>query len=183
LTAVVRSRTVALYARRGTRTLSNVILERIRIDLEAQRLDLLRSDRVVASYPVSTAANGAGERAASEQTPRGLHEIRAKIGAGAPLGTVFVGRRPTGEICTPERLLAEPNRDWILTRILWLRGLERGRNRGRGCDSMRRFIYIHGTPHESAIGTPASHGCVRMTNADVVELFDAIPPGTLVEIE
>jgi len=156
--------------------------ERIRVDLAAQRLDLVRGERVVASYPVSTAANGAGERSGSEQTPRGLHEVRAKLGAGAPLGAVFVGRRPTGEICTPERMRAEPDRDWILTRILWLRGLERGRNRGRDCDSMRRFIYIHGTPHESSIGAPASHGCIRMRNQDVVELFDAVAPGTLVEI-
>jgi L,D-transpeptidase YbiS len=156
--------------------------ERIRVDIAAQRLDLLRGGQVVASYPVSTAANGAGEREGSEQTPRGLHEVRAKIGTGAPLGAVFVGRRPTGDVCTPERLVAEPGRDWILTRILWLRGLERGRNRGGDCDSMRRFIYIHGTPHESEIGTPASHGCIRMKNVDVVELFDAVAPGTLVEI-
>lgn len=156
--------------------------ERIRIDIASQRLDLLRGERVVASYPVSTATNGAGEREGSEQTPRGRHEVRAKIGAGALLGAVFVGRRPTGEVCTPDRLVAEPNRDWILTRILWLRGLERGRNRGGDRDSMRRFIYIHGTPHESEIGTPASHGCVRMRNEDVVELFDAVAAGTLVEI-
>jgi L,D-transpeptidase YbiS len=155
---------------------------RIRVDLTAQRLDLVAGDRVVASYPVSTAANGAGECAGSEQTPRGLHEVRAKIGAGAPPGAVFVGRRPTGEICTPERVWAEPDRDWILTRILWLRGLERGRNRGGDADSMRRFIYIHGTPHESSIGTPASHGCIRMRSADVIELFAAVAPGTVVEI-
>ena len=138
---------------------------------------------MLASYPVSTSANGAGELMGSEQTPRGLHEIRAKIGTGAPLGAVFVGRRPTGEICTPEAVQREPGRDWITTRILWLRGRERGRNRHGSVDSMRRYIYIHGTPHEASIGTPASHGCIRMREADVVELFDAVLPGTPVEID
>jgi lipoprotein-anchoring transpeptidase ErfK/SrfK len=155
---------------------------RIRVDLSAQRLELLEGARVRASYPVSTAARGAGEQEGSEQTPRGLHEIRAKIGAGAASGAVFVGRRPTGELCTPELLRAQPERDWILTRILWLRGLERGRNRLGRVDSMRRCIYIHGTPHEASLGTPASHGCIRMRNADVIELFERVQPGTRVEI-
>ena len=136
----------------------------------------------MASYPVSTATKGAGEHEGSEQTPRGLHEIRAKIGAGAPVGMVFVGRRPTGTVCTPELLRTDPGGDWITTRILWLRGLERGRNRLGNADSMRRHIYIHGTPHEALVGTPASHGCIRMRNADVVELFDAVEPGSQVEI-
>ena len=136
----------------------------------------------MASYPVSTAVKGAGEHEGSEQTPRGLHEIRAKIGAGAPMGMVFVGRRATGEICTPELLRTDPGGDWITTRILWLRGLERGRNRLGNADSMRRYIYIHGTPYEALIGTPASHGCIRMRNADVIELFDAVEPGSQVEI-
>ena len=155
---------------------------RIRVDLGAQRLDLLEGEEVLASYPVSTAAKGTGEREGSEQTPRGLHEVRARIGAGAPEGAVFVGRRPTGEICTPEMFRAEPERDWILTRILWLRGLEVGVNRLGDVDSMRRYIYIHGTPDEAAIGTPASHGCIRMRNEDVIELFDLVEVGTRVEI-
>jgi hypothetical protein len=155
---------------------------RIRVDLRAQRLDLLEGERVLASYPVSTAAKGAGEREGSEQTPRGLHEIRARIGVGAPEGAVFVSRRPTGEICTPERFAAEPTRDWMLSRILWLRGLEFGRNRRGAVDTMRRYIYIHGTPDEAALGTPASHGCIRMRNRDVIELCDLVRPGTRVEI-
>jgi hypothetical protein len=155
---------------------------RIRVDLSAQRLELLQGERPLRVWPVSTAAKGAGEEEGSEQTPRGRHEVRAKIGVGAPLGAVFVGRRPTGEVCTPERALAEPGRDWILTRILWLRGLEVGRNRLGRVDSMRRTIYIHGTPDEAALGTPASHGCIRMRNADVIELFDLVEPGTEVEI-
>lgn len=164
------------------RTVWGVAARRICVDLRSQTLKLLEGDRVLASYPVSTAAKGAGEREGSEQTPRGLHEVRAKIGAGAPMGTVFVGRRPTGEICTPEMLRADPGRDWITTRILWLRGLERGKNRLGDADSMRRYIYIHGTPDEVSVGTPASHGCIRMRNADVIELFDAVGPGTPVEI-
>jgi lipoprotein-anchoring transpeptidase ErfK/SrfK len=154
----------------------------IRVHLRSQRLDLLEGSRVLASYPVSTSAKGAGEQEGSEQTPRGLHEIRAKIGAGAPSGAVFAGRRPTGEVCTPELARAHPERDWILTRILWLRGLERGRNRRGAVDSMRRYIYIHGTPEEGSLGTPASHGCIRMRNADVIELFERVEPGTRVEI-
>ncbi len=155
---------------------------RVRVDLGAQTLEVLDGDRSVARYPVSTARLGPGEDQDSERTPRGRHEIRAKIGADEPEGAVFVGRRPTGEVCTPEVFKADPERDWILTRILWLRGLERGRNRGARVDSMRRYIYIHGTPDEEALGSPASHGCVRMRNADVIELFDHVEPGTPVDI-
>jgi L,D-transpeptidase catalytic domain len=155
---------------------------RIRVLLGAQRLELVEGESVRVSYPVSTSARGAGEAHGSLRTPRGRHEIRAKIGAGAPRGAVFVGRRPTGEICTPERAAAEPGRDWILSRILWLRGLERGRNRRGDVDTMRRHIYIHGTPDEARIGSPASHGCIRMRNDDVIELFDLVAPGTPVDI-
>lgn len=154
----------------------------VRVHLGDQRLELLDDGAVVASWPVSTSARGAGEREASGRTPRGRHEIRARIGAGQPEGAVFDGRRPTGEVCTPDLVEAEPGRDWILTRILWLRGLEPGRNRGGDVDSMRRWIYIHGTPDETSLGTPASHGCIRMRNADVVELFDRVEAGDLVEI-
>ncbi|MCG8591678.1 MAG: L,D-transpeptidase [Proteobacteria bacterium] len=155
---------------------------RIRVDLATQTLTLLENDRELVSYPVSTATKGPGESEGSEQTPRGAHEIRAKIGDGAPERAVFAGRRPTGEICTDALAASAPERDWILTRILWLRGLERGRNRGGDVDSMRRYIYIHGTPEEDAIGTPASHGCIRMRNADVLDLFDRVPVGTRVDI-
>jgi len=130
-----------------------------------------------------SARAGPGEQQGSEKTPRGRHEVRAKIGAGAPVRAVFAGRRPTGEICSDELFAAQPGRDWILTRILWLRGLEPGRNRRGDVDSMRRYIYIHGTPEEDAIGRPVSHGCIRMRNDDVVELFDLVEPGTPVEIE
>ena len=154
----------------------------IRIALAAQRLDLLRGGAAFKSYAVSTAKNGAGERAGSHQTPRGAHLIRAKIGAGAPLGAVFRGRRPTGEIYSEELGRAQPGRDWILTRILWLSGLEVGRNRLGDVDTMRRYIYIHGTPDSMKLGSPNSIGCVRMRNLGVVELFDLVPAGTRVEI-
>ncbi len=155
----------------------------IRISLPAQTLELLDdSGKLVRSYSVSTSKYGAGEQCDSDCTPRGKHIIRAKIGAGLPLNTVFAGRRPIGEIYTPELGERHPERDWILTRILWLSGCEPGFNRLREVDTMRRFVYIHGTSDEQRIGTPVSHGCVRMRNADVVELFDAVTPGTPVEI-
>lgn len=134
-------------------------------------------------YPVSTALNGPGEQLDSFCTPRGRHIIRAKVGAGAPSGTVFVGRRPTGEILDHELYTSAPERDWILSRILWLSGAEIGRNRLGRVDTMRRFIYIHGTPDEEPMGVAQSHGCVRMRNRDVIELFDLVEPGTSVVIE
>ena len=134
----------------------------------------------VAGYPVSTALNGSGERENSGCTPRGKHYIRAMIGAGQPACTVFRGRRPTGEIFTPELAAQHPDRDWILSRILWLCGLESGKNRGPGVDTFRRFIYIHGTPDTEPMGTPRSHGCIRMRNRDVMDLFDRVCPGTIV---
>lgn len=133
-------------------------------------------------YPVSTALKGVGERNGSFQTPRGRHVIRAKVGAGKPDRSVFVHRRATGEVYCPELAARSPDRDWILTRILWLSGLEKGRNRLGEVDTMRRFIYIHGTPHEHEIGRPGSHGCIRMRNRDLRELFDLVPAGTEVDI-
>ncbi|MFN3586809.1 MAG: L,D-transpeptidase family protein [Moraxellaceae bacterium] len=154
----------------------------IDVSIAAQRLRLCENGQVLASYPVSTALRGAGERAGSEQTPRGAHIVRAKIGAGLPAGTVFRGRRPTGEVWTPELQAAHPGRDWILSRILWLSGTEVGRNRLGQCDSMRRYIYIHGTPDSEPMGEPRSHGCIRMRNADVIALFERVPAGTPVLI-
>lgn len=156
---------------------------KIRINIETQVLDLLDDeDRVLKRYPVSTAANGPGELSGSYCTPRGRHVIRAKIGAGQPENTVFVRRRPTGEIYTPELGAEFPGRDWILTRILWLSGCEPGVNRLGPVDTMRRYIYIHGSPDAVEMGVPGSHGCVRMRNSDVIELFDLVETGTPVEI-
>jgi lipoprotein-anchoring transpeptidase ErfK/SrfK len=155
----------------------------IRVSIDEQRLLLLESGRVVMDVAVSTAANGPGEVMHSECTPRGRHRIRAKIGAGAAPNTVFVGRRDTGEVYTPELRQQYPERDWILTRILWLCGMEPGHNRFGARDSMRRYIYIHGCPEEDPMGIPSSHGCVKMRNAKVIELFDRVPAGTEVLIQ
>lgn len=155
---------------------------RIEIDLARQQLTVWDGEHVLRRYPVSTSGNGAGEVNGSECTPRGRHRIRAKIGAGCPAGTVFVERRPTGEIHSPALAAAHPQRDWILTRILWLSGLERGRNRHGDVDTMHRCIYIHGTPDEVRLGVPGSHGCVRMRNRDVIDLFDRVDAGTEVHI-
>jgi len=135
------------------------------------------------TYSVSTARRGAGEKNGSLCTPRGRHIVRAKIGAGQPLNAVFVRRRPTGEVWSPELHGKFPGRDWILTRILWLSGCEPGKNRLRDVDTMRRYIYIHGSPDSAQMGQPGSIGCIRMRNADIVELFDLVPPYTPVEIK
>ena len=156
---------------------------KINIHIAAQTLELLDdAGNVLRRYPVSTAANGAGEENGSYCTPRGRHVIRAKVGAGQPLNTVFVRRRPTGEIYTPDLGAQHLGRDWILTRILWLSGCEPGYNRLGSHDTMRRYIYIHGTPDSTVLGQPGSKGCVRMRNADMVELFDLVAPGTTVHI-
>lgn len=155
----------------------------IRVSIAEQILTLLdENSQVVRRYSVSTATKGVGEERGSFQTPRGLHIVRAKIGAGVPENSVFVGRRPTGEIFTRALGDAFPERDWILSRILWLSGRELGRNRGGLVDTMRRYIYIHGCPDVVPIGVPGSHGCIRMRNTDIIELFDFVQPYALVEI-
>lgn len=156
-------------------------MSRIKIDIDAQHLELI-DDGVVRTYPVSTALAGAGEVNGSFCTPRGRHVIRAKIGAGQPVNAVFVGRRTTGEIYTPELEVRHPGRDWILTRILWLSGCEPGFNRLGPVDTMRRYIYIHGAPDSVSMGQPESHGCIRMRNEDVLDLFGRVPVGTFVDI-
>lgn len=153
------------------------------ISLPAQTLELF-DDRglLLRRYPVSTAKKGAGEQSGSNMTPRGRHLIRAKIGAGRPENTVFVRRRPTGEVWSRELAAQCPERDWILTRILWLSGRELGRNRLGAVDTMRRYIYLHGCPDTAEMGVPGSIGCVRMRNSDIAALFDLIPPYTTVNI-
>ena len=158
-------------------------MKRIHVSISEQMLTLLEDDQPIAHYLVSTALNGAGEISGSEQTPRGAHIVRAKIGANAGVGTVFRGQRSTGEIWSPALGVEHPERDWILTRILWLSGTEPGHNRLGGCDSMRRYIYIHGTPNTEPMGTPRSHGCIRMRNSDIVDLFERTPVYTPVLIE
>jgi L,D-transpeptidase YbiS len=155
---------------------------RIEVSLAKQTLRLLDGVGCVREYSVSTARNGPGERSGSNCTPRGHHIVRAKIGEGAAINTVFVGRRPTGEIYSASLAAQFPDRDWILTRILWLSGCEPAFNRLRTVDTMRRYIYIHGSPDTTPMGTPGSIGCIRMRNADIVDLFEQVPPRTPVLI-
>jgi len=147
------------------------------IDISTQRLSLFQGDACIKRYVISTAKNGAGEKNGSGCTPKGWHSIRIKIGTDAPINSVFVGRRATGEIYNGKLAEQFPNRDWILSRILWLSGSDSGINRGSGCDSLARFIYIHGTPDTEPMGIPLSHGCVRMVNHDMLELFDLVEAG------
>ena len=151
----------------------------ISIATQTLRLDLVDQQL---SYSISTAANGAGERENSGCTPRGWHMISEKFGDGLPINSVFVARQATGEIYTDELAAAYPARDWILTRILWLTGLEAGVNQGEGCDSHARYIYIHGTPDSEPMGEPRSHGCIRMRNTDLLALFEQVDVGTIVQI-
>lgn len=153
----------------------------ILILLSEQQLILNEAGRETA-YDISSALKGSGQQAGSYQTPLGRHVIRAKIGQGAPRAAVFVGRRPTGEIYSPELAAQFPQRDWILSRILWLSGLEKGFNRLGSVDTMRRYIYIHGTPDTEPMGIAASHGCIRMRSDDVIDLFDRVSVGTFVNI-
>lgn len=152
------------------------------VSLTRQTLVVQRGGRVEWECLVSTSRYGPGEQRGSLCTPRGAHFIRAKIGAGLPSGAVLLGRRPTGEVGGPALYRAQPGRDWILSRILWLSGLERQRNRGGEVDTFRRYIYLHGTPDQVPMGVPFSHGCIRMRNADVCWLCDAVEPGTLVHL-
>lgn len=152
------------------------------IDVDRQTLRLCDGAASLAVYPVSTALNGVGERMGSGCTPRGLHRVRMRIGDGCPPGTVFRGRRPTGEVYDAALGAADPERDWILTRILWLTGCEPGRNRGGCLDTLRRFIYIHGCPDSEPMGVPRSHGCIRMHSRQLIELFDQTPLGTPVMV-
>jgi len=156
---------------------------RIEVVVSEQRLRVYdNSDSVVLEKSIATAAKGIGQQLGSEQTPLGRHIVRAKIGAGCAENTVFVGRRPTGEIFSEALRQAEPERDWILTRILWLSGCEPGLNRLGTVDTMRRYIYIHGAPDADPMGVPSSHGCVKMRNSDIIELFEKVPVGTVVDI-
>lgn len=154
----------------------------LQVSISKQELSVYFENSLKKTYPISTAKNGPGEEWGSEKTPRGKHIIRAKIGAGLNPNTVFIGRRPTGEIYSPELRMQYPKRDWILTRIFWLSGLELGKNRLHSVDTMRRYVYIHGTPDEEPMGIPCSKGCIRMRNDDIIELFNETPYATIVQI-
>ena len=158
-------------------------MSRIEVNIYTQRL-VFYSDitSIILNYDIATAKNGAGEQEGSNCTPRGKHIVRAKIGAGCPANTVFVGRRSTGEIYIPEFKEKFTGRDWILTRIMWLSGCEVGFNRLGHVDTMRRYIYIHSTPESVPMGVPASHGCILMRANDIIDLFDRVEVGTPVNI-
>lgn len=156
---------------------------KINIDISTQQMDVLDDcGNIVYQYRISSSKNGTGQQSGSFCTPLGKHIIRAKIGSSQPVNTVFIKRRPTGEIYTPELGRQFPNRDWILTRILWLSGCEPGFNRLGSVDTMRRYIYIHGTPDSVEMGKPGSIGCIRMHNSDLITLFDQVYTGTEVDI-
>lgn len=150
-------------------------LDFLHISLADQCLYGFADGQLLLRLPVSTALNGAGERSGSNCTPRGRHQVRAKIGEGLPLGAVLRGRRWTGEVWSSELHQQFPGRDWILTRILWLSGCEPGINRLGAVDTFRRYIYLHGTPEREPMGVPLSHGCVRLRNADLLTLFPRVP--------
>ena len=154
----------------------------IQISITKQTLELFEDGQLIKQYSISTAKNGAGEQMDSECTPRGEHIIAEKIGEGCEPNAVFVGRIPTGEIYEPALRELHPERDWILTRILWLSGTEEGINKGGKVDSHDRYIYIHGSPDDVAMGQPGSRGCVRMRNANMIELFDKVEIGVKVII-
>lgn len=151
------------------------MLDLLHISLADQCLYGFAAGALRLRLPVSTALNGPGERQGSGCTPRGCHQVRAKIGAGLPAGAVLVGRRWTGEVWSAELAAQFPQRDWILSRILWLSGCEPGRNRLGSVDTFRRYIYLHGTPDSEPMGEPRSHGCIRLRNADLIALFERVP--------
>jgi lipoprotein-anchoring transpeptidase ErfK/SrfK len=153
------------------------------IDVASQQLELVHYDKLFFKTEISSAKNGVGEISGSECTPTGRHIIRAKIGSNFPVNTVFVGRRPTNEVYSPALKLEYPQRDWILTRIMWLSGIELYKNRFGNVDTMRRYIYIHGCPDEDVMGIPSSHGCIKMHNHDVIKLYDMVNIGTIVTIK
>ena len=152
------------------------------VDVSEQEIRLYEQGDFTVSYPVSTAEKGVGNKNNSYQTPLGLHYIRNKIGAGAARLSIFDSRSNTGKIATLETRPRHTGEDLVTSRILWLSGLEPGINQGQGVDSYRRYIYIHGTQEEGLIGQPASHGCIRMRNADVMDLFKRMPERSLVWI-
>ncbi len=159
------------------------LVSHIVVSIAQQRLSLFNAGQWLQDYAISTAKNGIGQENGSGCTPAGEHTIRVKVGANSPIGTVFAGRRPTGEVFSPELADLHPNRDWILTRILWLSGSEPGKNRCGSVDTLRRYIYIHGCPDTAPMGIAESHGCIRMRNADVIDLFEHVRVGTVVRIE
>lgn len=152
------------------------------VSVDKQELSLFDDDVLITCYPIATAKNGTGQIEGSECTPLGLHSISEKIGDKAEVNSVFVGRKFTEEIYTEEMAKLQPGRDWILTRILWLQGEEEGFNKGGECDTKSRYIYIHGCPDSHQMQIPSSHGCIKMRNTDMIELYNSVSVGNKVVI-
>lgn len=153
------------------------------ISAPKQRMTCFEEDKLICEYSVSTGKNGLGEKINSECTPRGWHRVYSIIGTENAPDSVFVGRKWTGEIYSEDLAAQFPERDWILTRIIQLDGMEPGRNRGGDVDSLSRYIYIHGTPDSTELGRPGSHGCIRMNNNDMIDLASWVTQDTLVYIQ
>lgn len=151
-------------------------------DLSDQKLYLIQNEEIAKTYPISGSKYGAGSKAGSNKTPLGFHKVKFKFGDNAPKGAIFKARKYTGEVAKIYTDKTDVEEDHVTTRILWLDGLEEDKNSGKGVSSFNRFIYIHGTPEEGLIGHPASHGCIRMKNVDVIELYELVKEGTLVLI-
>ena len=167
-----------LEARFGQSPDNNIVL----VNINQQTLHLYRNNELTKSYPISSSKFGIGNQAESFKTPLGVHRVAKKIGDGAPAGTIFKARVNTGKTAEIITTNAASKDDYVTSRILWLEGLEPGKNKGEGIDSFQRYIYIHGTAEEGRIGQPASRGCIRMRNIDAIELFDLLETGTLVNI-
>ena len=152
------------------------------VSIENQILYEINKNQIIRTYDISSSKYGFGNKENSNKTPIGLHLIKKKFGDKVPIYGKFIGRKFYGKIATIFTDATKSETDDITSRILWLEGLEENINKGDGIDSYKRYIYIHGTSEEGLIGRPASHGCIRMKNKDIIELYDKIKIGTLVLI-
>ena len=159
-----------------------VIKEIVFVSIEKQKLYHIKNNKIISEFIISSSAYGTGNKAGSNKTPLGLHKVKQKYGEKTPINGRMVGRVFYGEIATIYKDSTKSKTDDVTTRILWLEGLEHGRNKGEGIDSFKRYIYIHGTSEEGRLGTPASHGCIRMKNKEVIDLYNKVAIGTLVLI-
>ena len=175
---VLQTTAASLVARYPEHKTGVIIL----VDISRQQILLFENGKETDRYSISTSSYGIGSKSGSNKTPLGAHFVRKKIGAEAAPGTIFKARKNTGKIAQTEYKPRATGDDFVTSRILWLSGLERGINKAGNVDSFKRYIYIHGTHEEGLIGQPASHGCVRMKNEDVIELFDHTPESSLVLI-
>ena len=159
-----------------------VIKEIIFVSIEKQKLYHIKNNKIISEFIISSSAYGTGNKAGSNKTPLGLHRVKQKYGDNTPINGRMKGRVYYGKIATIYKDNTKSKTDDVTTRVLWLEGLERGKNKGEGIDSFKRYIYIHGTSEEGRLGTPASHGCIRMKNKEVIDLYNKVAIGTLVLI-